>query len=354
MIEKSPLLQKSLGLEKVGQIISEATNTKTEKVVVEESGIIIDTVKKVVPAVVSISTSENVQDFFGQIIEQQGAGTGFILTSDGLIITNKHVVSSEGAKYTVILNDGRSFPAEIKVRDPNNDFAILKIDGKNLPVMELGDSDKLQVGQWVIAIGNALGEFENTVTTGVLSAKNRNIITAGSGFSQEQLTGLLQTDAPINPGNSGGPLVNLKGQVIGINTAVADAQSIGFAIPINSIKKSIASFQKTGKIVRPYLGVRYLTITQDIAKTANLPVDYGVLVYHGNQLGATAVANGSPADKAGIVENDIITEINGQRLDEKHPLPTVLAQFDPGQEIELTVIHKGETKKIKLTLTEYP
>lgn len=343
-------IAKSLGLN--GQISIPTTETK--KTIIEESSAFIDTAKKISPSVVSISTTSNVQDFFGQVVTQSGGGTGFIITADGLILTNKHVVEQTGATYTVFTSDGTSYPAKIQSTDPFNDLAVLKIDANNLPVVELGDSDELQVGQWVMAVGNALAKFNNTVTTGVISAKERQIQASdSSGANSENLEGLLQTDAAINPGNSGGPLVNLQGQVIGINTAVAsDAQGIGFAIPINTAKSAIDSIKKSGKIVRPYLGVRYVQITSDIAKQNNLSVTNGAWVLRGSGTGQVAVVPGSPADKAGIVENDIITAVGGDKIDENHSLSRLLQNYDIGKTVELTVLHQGKEKKVNVTLEE--
>ncbi|MBI2589930.1 trypsin-like peptidase domain-containing protein [Candidatus Berkelbacteria bacterium] len=325
---------------------------KTERVVLEESSKVIDSVAKVSPAVVSISTTRNIQDLFGRMIEQKGGGTGFIITSDGLIVTNKHVVSETGATYTVFTSDGRDFEAKVLAQDPLNDLAVVKIEATGLPVVELGSSTDLKIGQHVIAIGNALGEFNNSVTLGVISAKERQITAAGGGV-EESLSGLLQTDAAINPGNSGGPLVNLSGQVVGINTAVAGgAENIGFAIPIDVVKKAIESIKATGEIKRPMLGVRYIPVTKELAKVNQLPADYGVWVLPGSTRGDVAVLPGSPADKAGLEENDIITEINDQRVDENHTLVARLADFKPGDKVTLTVIQAGETKKIEVTLGE--
>jgi len=328
--------------------------TRTEKVIVEESSAIIDTVDKVSPAVVSITQKKTVQDIFGQVYEQDGAGTGFIITNDGLILTNKHVVSDAKATYTVITADGKSYDATVKSLDPVMDLAVLKIEAKNLPVVELGDSDQLKVGQWVVAIGNALGRFDNTVTVGVVSAKDRQIeATDASGQSSESIANLLQTDAAINSGNSGGPLVNLKGQVVGINTAVAtNAQSIGFAIPINQAKSAIESIKTTGRIIRPYLGVRYVQITKDIATEASLPVDYGALIKGGDQITQLAVIPGSPADKAGIKENDIILEVNGEKIDQNNSLIKLVQQYKVGNEIELKVLSQGKEKTVKIKLEE--
>lgn len=327
------------------------TNT-TEKLVLEESSAVIDSSKKVSPAVVSILSKSDIQDFFGRVYQQEGGGTGFIITNDGLILTNKHVVSDSNAEYTVFTSDGKSYSAKILATDPDNDLAVLKIDASGLPVVELGDSDKVEIGEWVIAVGNALAEFHNTVTVGVVSAKDRKI-TASGGGSSEQLTGLFQTDTAINPGNSGGPLVNLKGQVIGINTAVAgNAQNIGFAIPINAAKKAIDSVKKTGKITRPMIGIRYINITKELAKANNLTSDHGALVYHGKSTGEVAVVSGGPADKAGIKEGDIILTINGEEINENNPLNKIIQNFNPNDEVELTVLRDGEQKKVKLKLGE--
>lgn len=348
--QDSPLAR-SLGLD-AGQL--SIPTTKTEKIVVEESSAFIETSKKVSPSVVSISTSTNITDFFGQTIQSEGGGTGFVITADGLILTNKHVVSDANASYTVFTSDGKSYPAKIQSTDPYNDLAVLKVEATNLTVAQLGDSDELQIGQWVMAVGNALAKFNNTVTTGVISAKERQIEASNSnGTANERLDGLLQTDAAINPGNSGGPLVNLKGQVIGINVAVAsNAQGIGFAIPINTAKSAIDSIKQSGKIIRPYLGVRYLSITKDIADQNNLTVQNGAWLLRGNGLGQVAVIPGSPADKAGLVENDIITEVEGDKVDEDHSLTRLLQKYAPGKTVEVIYIRKGETKKAKITLEE--
>jgi len=327
---------------------------RTEKIVLEESNAIIDASAKVSTAVVSVEEKGTTQNQYGQVVQTGGSGTGFIITNDGLILTNKHVVSDTNATYTVTLEDGRSFDAKIQSVDPFQDMAVLKIDAKNLPVVELGDSDELKVGQWVVAVGNALGKFDNTVTAGIISARNRKIeATDEQGNDSESLDGMIQTDAAINSGNSGGPLVNLKGQVIGINTAVAaDAQGIGFAIPINSAKSAIDSIRKTGRIIRPYLGVRYLPITKDLATANNYPVDYGALVVSGKSSGQVAVVPGSPADKVGIVENDIIEEVNGEKIDENNGLVKRVQQYNVGDTVDLKVLSKGKEKTVKVKLEE--
>jgi serine protease Do len=327
------------------------TRTVSEKLVVEESNGFIQTVKKVSPAVVSITTKTQATTFFGQTVEQEGDGTGFIITSDGLIVTNKHVVGDEKSTYTVFTSDGKTYDATVKARDPFNDLAILKIEATGLPVVELGDSDALEVGQWVTAIGNALGQFNNSVSVGVVSAKNRKLDT---GAGSAELTGLVQTDAAINPGNSGGPLVNLKGQVIGINTAIASTTGssigIGFAIPVNSVKKAIESVRKTGKIERPMLGVRYINITAAVQKQLDLKVDHGALV--AGDVQSPGLVAGGPADQAGVQERDIILEINGERLDEDHPLSNLLVKYSPGDTITLRVMRKDKEQDISVKLTE--
>jgi serine protease Do len=326
-----------------------SNGTTKQQLVLEESSAVTDAVKKVSPSVVSISTSRNIQDFFsGQTVQQTGGGTGFVLTSDGLIVTNKHVVADAGAEYTVITSDGKSYKATVLSRDTFNDLAVVKIDATGLKPVELGDSAALNVGQWVIAIGNALGQFQNSVTVGVVSAKERQLSASG-----ESLDGLIQTDAAINPGNSGGPLVNLAGQVVGINTAIAgNAEGIGFAINIDSVKTALDSVEKTGKIVRPYLGVRYLSINKEIAQSSKLPVDKGALVYRGTGAADVAVVPGSPADKAGLKENDIITKINGQEINETTSLVSLLQKYKVGDTISLSILRQGQEIKVDVKLEE--
>lgn len=336
----------------ISTAVSPSSSVTKNQVVVEESSAFIDVAKKVAPSVVSITSTSNVQDFFGQVSQQQSGGTGFIITSDGLIVTNKHVVSDANAKYQVFTADGKKYDATIVATDPFNDLAVIRIKASGLKPVELGSANDLQVGQWVVAIGNALGQFQNTVTVGVISAKNRHI-QAGSetGGVSEQLDDVLQTDAAINPGNSGGPLVNLDGQVVGIDTAVAgSANGIGFAIPIDSVKSAIDSVEQTGKIIRPELGVRYVPITSDVAQAANLSVDKGALVIGGSGASQPAVVPGGPADKAGIQANDIIQAINGTNIDENHSLVSLLQQYKPGDTITLTILRDGKQQKVQVKL----
>lgn len=284
-----------------------------------------------------------------------GGGSGFIVSSDGLILTNKHVVSDPDADYAVVMNDGQKYPAKILAKDPFNDVAIIKIEVNNLQPIVLGDSDKINIGQTVIAIGNSLGEYRNTVTKGVVSGIGRQI-TAGDGLgSSEVLEGVIQTDAAINPGNSGGPLINLFGKVIGVNTAISrSGQLIGFAIPINSVKQTIKSVKENGRIIRPFLGLRYLIINKQIAKDNNLTVDHGALIVRGDKATDLAITPDGPANKAGLVENDIILEINGQALNQQHYLGKEISKYQPGTEITLKILHQGKEKTVKVVLAEYP
>jgi serine protease Do len=285
--------------------------------------------------------------------QEVGAGSGFIVSSDGLIVTNKHVVSTTEAEYTVVLNDGTTYDAEVLAQDPTNDIAVVKVEASGLPVVELGDSDSIQIGQTVIAIGNALGEYSNTVTRGIISGLSRTV-TAGDQYGAlETIENTIQTDAAINPGNSGGPLLNLAGQVIGINTAISqEGQLIGFAIPSNEVIRDVESVQSSGRIVRPFLGVRYVLVNEAIKEANNLTVDYGALLVRGETAADLAVVPGSPADKAGLEENDIILEIDGVKINEDHSLAGLLAKYNAGDEITLKVLHDGQEKTVKATLTE--
>ena len=325
-----------------------------------ESSAVIDAAHKVSPSVVAISGSQQVSDYFGNSHSQQvSGGSGFIITSDGLILTNKHVVDDSREKYKVVLNDGRIFDATVQAKDTLNDLAVIKINAKDLPTAELGSSDALQVGQFVLAVGNALGEFRNSVTSGIVSAKNRSIDAGDSSSpNTERLTNLIQTDAAINPGNSGGPLVNLAGQVVGIDTAIASSGQgsgsigVGFALPIDSVKTVIDSVRKTGQIIRPYLGVRYVPVTTELKQLNNLSVDYGVLVSRGQTPGELAVLPGSPADKAGIVENDILLDINGDHITQDSPLPDLLQKYNVGNVVSVHLLHQGKDQTVKVTLTQ--
>ena len=283
-------------------------------------------------------------------------GSGFFVSSNGLIVTNRHVVEDKTATYTVLTNDGKKHVATVVARDAVLDIALIKIDGSGYPYLSLGDSGSIDLGQTVIAIGNALGQFRNTVSVGVVSGLSRSI-TAGDDESgqSESLDNVIQTDAAINPGNSGGPLLDLNGEVIGVNVAVAQgSQSIGFALPIDTVKSVIDSVESTGKIIRPYLGLRYIQVNQDLKDKNNLTVDYGVLVRRGTADSDLAVIPGSPADKAGIVENDIILELDGVKLDDTTDFASLIRAHKVGDVVVLKVLSKGVEKTVNVTLEAAP
>jgi len=343
---------------------------------------IIKTVEKVSPAVVAITISKNVpilencsfnpfsnlpdefQQFLGQDFQFSqlcnngktqkqniGGGSGFIVSADGLIITNKHVVSDADASYTVFTNDGKKYDAKVLARDSVQDLAIIKIEAVGLPVVTLGNSDTLRLGQTVISIGNALGEFRNTVSVGVVSGLSRNVSASGRSIGTEQLEGVIQTDTAINPGNSGGPLLNLRGEVIGINTAiVSGAQNIGFAIPINNAKRDISSVKTTGKISIPFLGVRYMVLTEESAKKEGLSVKYGALI-RGNDDGP-AVTKGGPADKAGIQAEDVILNVNGTNITTEKSLLAVIQKYSVGDTINVKILREGKELTLQVKLEE--
>jgi len=338
-----------------------------------EKSPIIDIAKKVCPAVITIVISRDLpkiegfyffpyggQQFVVPKVEGNkkektkiGGGSGFIVSVDGYIITSNHVVAERDADYSVIYEPTKTYPAKVISRDPISDVAILKIQVKDFPYLELGDSDKIELGETVIAVGNALGEFHDTVSTGVVSGLSR-YITAFSGLSRqaEMLRGLIQTDAAINPGNSGGPLVNIEGKVIGINTAmVMGAQNIGFAIPINYAKKDLEEVKKYGRIKRPFLGVKYILLSKEISQKDKLPVDYGALIVR-ETLGESAIIPNGAAEKAGLKEFDIILECQGEKITEENPLSLILQKCKVDEEISLKVLRAGKEINLKVKLEE--
>lgn len=349
-----------------------AQNVDTKAVTVQEESQTTEVVKNANDAVVSIIITKDLSkmydsqglypfDNFVQLTpptgkQEIGGGTGFIISKDGLIVTNKHVVSDNDAEYTVLLNNRKSYAAKVTATDPMNDLAFVKIETtEDLPTLQLGDSEALQVGQTVIAIGNALGEYRNTVTKGIVSALARTVTAGDSLGAQETLDNVIQTDAAINLGNSGGPLLNLEGQVVGINTAIdSQGQLIGFAIPSSEIAKAVESVQKLGRVVRPMLGVRYVSITEELAKKNDLSVTSGALVVRGTTASQPAVVPDGPADRAGIVEDDIITEISGKKIEGEETLSRIIQQFNPGDEVTITFLHDKVEKKATVKLDEIP
>jgi len=278
-----------------------------------------------------------------------GGGSGFIVSEDGYVFTSCHVVSDTTADYTVILDPKHKYPTKVLSRNPINDTAVLKIEGERFPYLELADSNKIELGEEVVAIGNALGEFTDTLSAGIVSGLSRFITAFGGIENQMQnLRGLIQTDAAINPGNSGGPLVNMEGQVVGINTAmIAGAQNIGFAIPINYAKKDLNEVKKYGKIIVPFLGVKYVLISKEMAEANKLPVNDGALVVR-EALGESPVIKGSAADLAGVKEWDIILSCNGEKITAKNPLANILQKCKIGQKTIFQVLRDG--KKLELTV----
>jgi serine protease Do len=287
--------------------------------------------------------------------QQVGAGTGFIVSEDGLVLTNKHVVSDDTAEYTVVNTDGKEYSVKILAKDPVQDLAIMKIQSTDkFKPLTLGSSEDIQIGQSVIAIGNALGEFQNTVSVGVISGLGRTLVASGETTGTETLEDTIQTDAAINKGNSGGPLLNLKGEVIGINTAVASTgQSIGFAISIDKAKKDIEQVKTLGKISYPYVGVRYIALDAETAKAKNLSVDYGALVTKGSSADEPAVAVGSPAEKAGIKEGDVILEIGGEKITKDNTLAKIISKYNPNDSVDMKILRDGKEMTLKVVLGEW-
>lgn len=338
-----------------------ASPTTAQDLKLDEQEATVRAIKKVMPAVVSVRVVENQNSTVldldtGQTQnrsekKERGAGTGFLISSDGLIITNKHVVNaaanSQTAEYKISLSSGKQYFAQLIGKDPINDLAILKIFDKNLPAVELGDSSKLTQGMTVIAIGNVLGVYQNSVTKGIVSGLNRDIVASDQAGNGEALGNVIQTDADINFGNSGGPLVDLNGRVVGINVAIdSSGKSIGFAIPINDAKPVIRSVKEIGRIVRPRLGVRYVMITPELADERKLARRSGALVDGGEAL---AVVADSPAAKAGLEAGDIVFEINGIKVEGANTLLSIIQQYKPGQKVGLKIDRKG---KIMIKIVE--
>ena len=370
--------------------VEQKVQSLVEEKVITQEDMIINAITKASPAVVSIIITKDVpimekyyrnspflgpfDDFFGGLFgdpgfnyqipqyrqkgtekKEVGGGSGFLVSKDGMIVTNKHVVDDKDAEYTVFTNDGKKYDATVTALDPVNDIAVLKIKGDNFLFLDFADSDKLKVGQTTIAIGNALGEFKNTVSVGIVSGLSRSLV-AGDNFGKsEQLEGVIQTDAAINPGNSGGPLLNSRGKVIGVNVAMASgSENIGFSLPSNMVKSVVQSVKDNGKIIRPFLGVRYIIINEKIKDKNKLSVDYGALVLRGENRDDLAVIPGSPADKAGIEENDIILEVNGKKVNQKNSLAKMIRSKQVGEKVSLKILRKGEEKTLEVTLEEIP
>ncbi|OGC51080.1 hypothetical protein A2W32_02335 [candidate division WWE3 bacterium RBG_16_37_10] len=324
----------------------------TRQEVVEEESAVINVVDKVSPSVVSIIVKTVTFDLFsGPTASEEGIGTGFIVSENGLVVTNSHVVDSVDGQYSVVLKDGTSYDVESINLDEQSDLAILQIAARNLPAVQLGDSDDLKVGQKAIAIGNALGRFQNTVTTGVVSGVARQLTaSSGLGGDSKVYESVIQTDAAINPGNSGGPLLNSAGQVIGINVATTrGADNISFAIPINTLKPILEGFLREGRIIKPFLGISYSLITEDIAKARKMP--QGAFV--------TTVFPNTPAKKAGLERGDVIVKIDGKEINSENSVAKVVSEKKVGDTIQIEIDRsvlssKTETLTLQAVLEESP
>lgn len=324
-------------------------------IVTQEEEDIAGVASKVGPSVVSIVTRGEARSVFG-VSALEGAGTGIIVSKDGYILTNKHVIQGSRT-VSVVTNDGATY-RDVKVvgSDPLNDIAFLKIDGvSNLKAAELGDSTSVRIGQKVIAIGNALGQYDNTVTSGIISGTGRSVTASADGTENtraETLSDLIQIDAAINSGNSGGPLVNIAGQVIGVNTALAsEANSIGFSIPISAVKGMLKGVIANGKVERAYVGVNYVAITPNMADQYKLPVKKGAYVI--STQGVQAIIPNSPAAKAGLQEKDIITKVGQTEVGDKGSVATLVAEYAPGETIELTILRDNKPQTLRITLATY-
>ncbi|MFH1973006.1 MAG: trypsin-like peptidase domain-containing protein [Patescibacteria group bacterium] len=330
----------------------------------------IGVVEKAAPAVVSIVMTKEFtrEDFLGLPEDEMfapfmdipfdgpmriGGGSGFFVSSDGLIVTNRHVVGDEEASYTVVTRDGTELPATVLARDPVLDLAVLDVEGTGYPFLTFAEPGTLKTGQTVVAIGNALDEFRNTVTKGIISGLNRRL-TANALDESVVLEEAIQTDAAINPGNSGGPLIDLYGRVVGVNTAMSYAgQLIGFALPGSLAARDVLQVQQVGRITRPFLGIRYVPITEDLAVVDNLPVTTGILVTRGAGPDDVAIVPGSPAERAGLSEGDIITEVDDVAITEERSLSSIIGHYLPGETVTLRVIRDGAILDSTVTLDEF-
>lgn len=334
------------------------------EVSVNEDSAIIDVVDQNADSVVSIVITQELTDVQqrlrdrlgvgGSSLQNLGEGSGFIISADGLILTNRHVVEAEDANYSILFNDGSELEAEVLTRDTFLDIAVLQVNpgDKELKPVTLGNSAGLKVGQRVVAIGNSLGEFSGTVSYGIVSGLGRSIIASDSSGSSEQIDNVIQTDASINPGNSGGPLFDILGNVVGVNVAVArDAENIGFAIPIDEVRKVIDDVIEFGEIRRPYLGVRYLSVDASIQEELELTQDFGAIIVGGDN-GEDAVLEDSPAAKAGLQEGDHILSVNGEEITIDNTLVSIIQRYNVGDTVELEVVREGRGSTVQLTLEQ--
>lgn len=334
-------------------------DSQSARIISREDMPVVDVVKNANPAVVSVIVRKNVLQrengpqslfelFFGSEVDigeesrEVGGGSGFFVSSDGYIVTNKHVIDDTDANYAVFTNDGSEYQARVVALDPFFDIGILKVDGNNtFPYLRFADSDSILPGERVIAIGNALGEFRNTVSVGVVSGVSRSIVAGDLSGKREALENVIQTDAAINVGNSGGPLLDLSGAVIGVNVATAlGSENIGFALPANVVAPIVLSVTNDGEIVYPYIGIQYVEINPLLQRRLGLPVSRGLLLQS-----QEAVIPNSPAERAGLLPGDIVTHMNGIEVNDENRLGTLVRKKEIGDSIELT-IRRGNTERI--------
>jgi S1-C subfamily serine protease len=333
---------------------------------------IVNIAKKVCPAVITIIASRNlpqIEEYYFLPVKGEkvafpkkiaakkeatkiGGGSGFIVSKDGYVITCSHVVDDGEADFTVMIDPDHKYPAKVLSKDSLIDIAILKIEGDCFPYLSMGNSDKVDLGEQVLAIGNPLGEFEDTLSLGIVSGLSRKITAYNNDLKATNLRGLIQTDAAINPGNSGGPLVDMSGKVIGVNTAmIVGAENIGFAIPINYIKDDLEEVRRNGFVKRPFLGIKYILLNEDIARVNKLDSTYGALIVR-EMFGEYPVAKNSSADEAGIKEYDILLEINGEQVTQDNSLNDILAKYEVGDKVKALVRRNGKNKNLPIILKE--
>ncbi|MDD4409875.1 MAG: trypsin-like peptidase domain-containing protein [Candidatus Pacebacteria bacterium] len=333
---------------------------------------VVSIAKKVCPAVITIIASRDlpqIEEYYFLPVKGEkvafpkkitdakektkiGGGSGFIISKDGYILTCNHVVDDGDADFTAMLDADHKYPARVVAKDPLTDVAILKIEGDNFPFLKMGNSDNIDLGEQVLAIGNPLGEFEDTLSLGIVSGLSRKITAYNNDLRATNLRGLIQTDAAINPGNSGGPLVDMKGNAIGINTAmIIGAENIGFAIPINYIKEDLAEVKRNGFVKRPFLGIKYVLLNEEIARVNKLDCIYGALIVR-EMFGESPIAKGSSAEEAGLKEYDIVLELNKEQITQENSLNDILSKCEVGDKVELLVRRNGKVKKITTMLKE--
>lgn len=359
-----------------GQSLSQEEVDQKIVELIEEESATIAVVERITPAVVSIVVKKergqvtprtqrillspfviqqipSLSDEEAQQLIEISSGSGFFVSADGYLLTNRHVVDEQDAQFFVVMSDGEERSATLIDTDPFQDIAVMRVEGSGFPYVPLGDSDQIKIGQTVIAIGNTLSEFRNTVTKGVISGINRRV-TAGSAAATDVIEQAIQTDAAINPGNSGGPLINLRGEVVGINTAVSvQGEAVAFAIPINQAKRAVEDVRELGRIVHPWLGVRYTLVKPEVVEGSDAPAELGAMIVAGNQPGQSAVIPGSPADHAGLQDGDVIIQISGTPISKENTLSKIISALRPGNQVEIVFLRDGAKQTVTATLAEY-